>query len=109
MTSAAFRIGRHSDNDLTIRDSSISRQHAEIHRKRDGSFTITDLDSMNGVFVNQKKIDSVSLSDGDVIEIGDKAYRFIVQEDAEIGGEDTVVLKTVTPISPLPDVQSAQR
>lgn len=109
VTSAAFRIGRHSDNDLTIRDSSISRSHAEIHRKRDGSFTISDLDSMNGVFVNQEKVDSVSLADGDIVEIGDKAYRFVVKEDAEIGGEDTVMLKTVTPLSPLPEVQSGRR
>lgn len=109
VTSAAFRIGRHSDNELTIRDSSISRQHAEIHRKRDGSFTITDLDSMNGVFVNQKKVDSTTLADGDVIEIGDKAFRFVVQEDADMGGEDTVILKTVTPFSPLPEVQSNRR
>lgn len=82
VTGAAYRIGRHSDNDLSIRDASVSRQHAEIILKRSGSFTITDLDSMNGVFVNQKKIDSVILADGDIVEIGDKSFRFRIREHA---------------------------
>lgn len=107
VTSAAYRIGRHSDNDLTIQDPSISRQHAEIHRKRDGSFTITDLDSVNGVFVNQQKISSAALADGDLVEMGDKAYRFNIQVNEDLGGEDTVVLKTMNPVSPLPEVRSS--
>jgi pSer/pThr/pTyr-binding forkhead associated (FHA) protein len=106
VTSAAYRIGRHSDNDLTIQDPSVSRQHAEIHRKRDGSFTITDLGSVNGVFVNQKKIESATLADGDIVEIGDRAYRFNVQVNEDLGGEDTVVLKTMNPVSPLPEVRA---
>ncbi len=95
VTSAAYRIGRHSDNDLPILDTSVSRQHAEIHRRRNGSFTITDLDSMNGVFINQKKIDSVTLADGDIIEIGDMSFRFRMRQDAETTGEVTVALRTV--------------
>ncbi len=59
---------------------------------------------MNGVFVNQEKIDSVTLSDGDIIEIGDKAYCFRVEEEEALTGEETVVLKTVNPVSPLPEV-----
>ena len=107
VTSAAYRIGRHSDNDLTIQDPSVSRQHAEIHRKRDGSFTITDFDSVNGVFVNQKKIGTATLADGDIVEIGDRAYRFKIQVNENLGGEDTVVLKTVNPVSPLPEVRAS--
>jgi hypothetical protein len=82
VTGPAYRIGRHSDNDLSIRDASVSRQHAEINLKRSGNFTITDLDSMNGVFVNEKKIDSVILADGDIIEIGDKSFRFRITQRA---------------------------
>jgi hypothetical protein len=107
VTSAAYRIGRHSDNDLAIQDPSVSRHHAEIHRKRDGSFTVTDSDSVNGVFVNQQKIASVTLADGDIIEIGDKAYRFNIQVNEDLGGEETVVLKTMNPVSPLPEVRAS--
>ncbi len=90
VTRAAFRIGRHSENDLSIRDASVSRQHAEIHRRRDGTFTITDLDSMNGVFVNQKKIDSVTIRDGDIIEIGDASFCFHKDDQLETTGIETV-------------------
>ncbi len=102
VTKSAFRIGRHSDNDLTIRDASISRQHAEIHRRRNGNFTITDLDSMNGVFVNQKKIDSVTLSDGDVIEIGDKTFRFRLREQDEPTGGETLGQGNIDTVTRLP-------
>lgn len=100
---AAYCIGRHSDNDLCIRDASVSRQHAEIHRRRDGSFTITDLDSMNGVFVNQKKIDSVRLADGDIIEIGDKSFCFRMTEHTELTGVETTARETVRRLTPLRD------
>ena len=102
VTKSAFRIGRHSDNDLTIRDASISRQHAEIHRRRNGNFTITDLDSMNGVFVNQKKIDSVTLSDGDVIEIGDKTFRFRMRKQDESTDGETLGQSGIDTVTRLP-------
>ena len=87
VTGANYRIGRHSDNDLSIHDASVSRQHAEINLKRSGNFSITDLDSMNGVFVNEKKIDSVILADGDIVEIGDKSFRFRITQRAGPAGE----------------------
>jgi len=101
VTRTAFRIGRHSDNDLSIRDASVSRQHAEIHRKRDGSFTISDLDSMNGVFVNHKKIDSVALFDNDVVEIGDKSFRFRMKDHSEPTGEETLAHDSLDRVTPL--------
>lgn len=104
VTRSAYRIGRHSDNDLTIRDASVSRQHAEIHRRRNGSFTITDLDSMNGVFVNQKKIDSETLADGDVIEIGDRSLRFRMREQAEPSGGETLAQQSMDTVTRLPNV-----
>ena len=98
ITRAAFRIGRHQDNDLVIRDPSISRYHAELHRLRDGSFTVTDLDSLNGLFVNNKKVGSSTLADGDTVEVGDVAFKFSIQRKPSDPGEDeTVVLKTSAP------------
>ncbi len=108
VTRAAYRIGRHSDNDLSIRDASVSRQHAEIHRKRDASFTISDLDSMNGVFVNHKKIDSVALFDNDLVEIGDKSFRFRMKEHAEPTGEHTLAQDSVDRVTPLRGVGGRQ-
>jgi pSer/pThr/pTyr-binding forkhead associated (FHA) protein len=70
------RIGRQRDNDLVLEDTSVSRHHAEIHRGGDGAMTLVDLDSLNGVFVNERQIKSAALSDGDSVEIGDVRLSF---------------------------------
>lgn len=104
INSAAFRIGRHTDNELPLDDPSISRHHAQIQRKRDGSFSITDLESMNGVFVNDKRVSSASIKEGDLVELGDVRMRFSLMTREEPGGDDTVMLRTALPGSRvLPD------
>lgn len=55
--------------DIVIDDSAVSAQHARISY-RGGQFFITDLDSTNHTFVNDRKIQRQSLMDGDVIKIG---------------------------------------
>ncbi len=53
-------------------DDSVSRRHAEIRRTRDG-YTITDLKSTNGTWVNGRRIPSgetVALADGDRVAVG---------------------------------------
>lgn len=72
------RIGRQRDNDLVLGDASVSRHHAEIQVGNDGSLTLVDLDSLNGVFVNERQVKSAGLADGDSVEIGD--VRFVFSE-----------------------------
>ncbi len=79
-----FRMGRSGDNELTLDDSSVSRQHAEIRREDDGSLTLRDLNSLNGVYVNDKQIRSHKLSDGDSIDIGDIGLRFTLEEPSSV-------------------------
>ncbi len=76
MSLPALRIGRNDDNDVTLADNSISGYHAEIHRKRDGTFIITDLDSKNGVLLNDEVVEMAELKDGDEVELGDVRFRF---------------------------------
>lgn len=76
----AYLIGRHSSNDLTIRDPSVSRQHAEIHHRPDGTFRITYLDSMNGVFVQNKQLKHAVLKGGELVELGNISCKFEVQK-----------------------------
>ncbi len=78
MCHPALRIGRNDDNDVTLANSSISGYHAEIHRKRDGTFIITDLDSKNGVLLNDEVVEMAELKDGDDVELGDVRFRFIL-------------------------------
>jgi len=76
VTGSAFRIGRNKDNDLVLANDSVSGQHAVIHKARDGSFSITDLKSINGVLVNLSQVTSGNLNNGDLIELGEVRFRF---------------------------------
>ena len=95
----AYRIGRHPDNDLMIDDATISRHHAEVIRKRDGTFTITDLDSMNGIIVNDQPVKHAFLSDGDEVEIGDFRFIFRIEGSELPSDEATVMIKTKQPMT----------
>jgi predicted component of type VI protein secretion system len=76
----ATRIGRRSDNDIVFSNDSVSGHHAEIHMGRDGTFTITDLGSGNGVLVNGQPAKQVGLRDGDIVELGEVRFRFTLQK-----------------------------
>lgn len=78
MRTTALRIGRGGDNDLSLRNDSVSRHHAEIHRTREGAFTITELNSGNGVLVNGKTAEKATLQNEDVIELGEVRIRFLI-------------------------------
>jgi pSer/pThr/pTyr-binding forkhead associated (FHA) protein len=62
-------IGRHPDSDIRLEDVTVSRRHAQL-RIEDGSYTVADLGSLNGTYVNQERIESIALEDGDEIQIG---------------------------------------
>lgn len=76
VTGECFRVGRNPDNDLRLTHPSVSRRHAELRRAQDGSYTVRDADSMNGVYVNSQKVREVVLREGDRIEFGDVVMRF---------------------------------
>ncbi|MFH1017256.1 MAG: FHA domain-containing protein [Pseudomonadota bacterium] len=57
-------------NDICIGDPSVSRQHAHVKRREEG-FTIYDLKSLNGVFLNGEKVSRAVLKDGDLLRLGD--------------------------------------
>jgi hypothetical protein len=67
---SSFIIGRHSECDLTIADSRLSRKHARIDKIGD-FFVLSDLDSSNGTTINGKRLgEPVTLSDGDIVGFG---------------------------------------
>jgi hypothetical protein len=65
----ALTIGRAPDNGLVLRDGRASRHHARIDARR-GSLVLTDLGSTNGSWVNDRRIESVALGEGDRVRIG---------------------------------------
>ncbi|QYO67282.1 FHA domain-containing protein [Leptolyngbya sp. 7M] len=65
-----FVIGRHSDCDLCIRDSRLSRQHCVIEKRNDSHF-LTDLGSANGTLLNGEDIlVETEIRDGDTLDLG---------------------------------------
>ncbi len=97
VASATCRIGRSLDNELTINDSSVSRRHAEIRRTVNGQFVLYDRESTNGVFVNNHKINTHKLKEGDIIEIGDVFLRFTKKPGDFQLGNTTAMLRTRAP------------
>jgi pSer/pThr/pTyr-binding forkhead associated (FHA) protein len=67
-------IGRSPECDVFLDDVTVSRRHAVVTR-RDGSFVIEDQGSLNGTFVNRRRIESGELEDDDELQIG--KYRLV--------------------------------
>src|SRR5262245_21713051 len=61
--------GRHPDSDIFLDDVTVSRRHAEFHRGP-GAFTVRDVGSLNGTYVNRERVESATLSNGDEVQIG---------------------------------------
>ncbi|WP_420802480.1 FHA domain-containing protein [Streptomyces taklimakanensis] len=67
--------GRHPQSDIFLDDVTVSRRHVEFRRGPDGRFTVSDVGSLNGTYVNRERIDSVVLNNGDEVQIG--KYRLV--------------------------------
>lgn len=61
--------GRHPDSDIFLDDVTVSRRHAEF-RNEGGTFTVVDVGSLNGSYVNREPVDSATLANGDEVQIG---------------------------------------
>lgn len=68
-------IGRHPDCDIVLDDMTVSRWHAELRRDGD-ALTVTDLDSLNGTYLNHTPVDTAPLNDGDKLWIGTYRLQF---------------------------------
>ena len=71
-------IGRSPDCDIFLDDVTVSRQHAVL-RRNDGRFVIEDQGSLNGTFVNRRRIESSELADGDELQIGKYRLTFLLK------------------------------
>ncbi len=73
-------VGRTSDNDIVLDDSSVSSRHARITRGEDGAVVLEDLGSTNGTMVNgDRVVDPVRLRRGDRISFGEVECGFIAR------------------------------
>jgi hypothetical protein len=71
-------IGRSPDCDIFLDDVTVSRRHAVV-MDREGTFVIEDLGSLNGTFLNKRRIETGVLSDGDELQIGKYKLTFLLK------------------------------
>ncbi len=87
-------IGRGTDNSIVIADEATSRQHLEIVKNSDDSYTLQDLQSVNGTYVNGERVEEADLFHGDRIKLGQTVCQFMIpgeQPQREPSGDRRMV------------------
>ena len=69
-------VGRSPDCDIFLDDVTVSRRHALVKQSK-GGFLIEDQGSLNGTFLNRRRIESAPLEDGDEVQIGKYKLTFL--------------------------------
>jgi hypothetical protein len=77
--------GRHPDSEVFLDDVTVSRRHAEFRRGPDG-YAVRDVGSLNGTYVNRDRVDEVTLSNGDEVQVG--KFRLVYYVSAADLGHD---------------------
>jgi hypothetical protein len=72
--------GRHPDSDIFLDDVTVSRRHAEFYRES-GRFTVRDVGSLNGTYVNGSRIEETELAGNDEVQIGKFRLKFLASTD----------------------------
>jgi pSer/pThr/pTyr-binding forkhead associated (FHA) protein len=76
-------IGRAPDNELAIDNLAVSNYHARIYGEA-GRLVIEDLNSLNGTFVNDLRVERTTLRDGDLVQIGKHQIQVDASHDAAL-------------------------
>jgi len=88
-------IGRGDDCDIRLTDHSVSRRHARIEPINE-AFYVSDQNSTNGTFVNDKQIDTPRmLRDGDYLRVGNCLYRYLAAENIEAEYHEEIYRLTI--------------
>jgi hypothetical protein len=74
--------GRHPDSDIFLDDVTVSRRHAEFYR-RGAFFTVRDVGSLNGTYVNRERIEEAELTGGDEVQIGKFRLLFLTSQNLD--------------------------
>jgi FHA domain/zinc-ribbon domain len=69
-------IGRSPECGIFLDDVTVSRRHAVLVERGDGIY-IEDQGSLNGTFVNRKRVESARLEDGDEVQVGKYRMTFL--------------------------------
>ena len=86
LTQPEMIIGRDPAVEISVADQGISRKHAKVNKEGD-QVRLTDLNSSNGTFVNDKKVnpgESVILAKEDMVKLGNTIFKFLPKGELEI-------------------------
>jgi diguanylate cyclase (GGDEF)-like protein len=87
---APLVVGRDPSVGLPLRDAGISWHHVRFEVGQDGAVRVIDLDSTNGTYLNDKRIDQSVLVDGDCVEVGTTLLRLEMADSVEAGFHATL-------------------
>ena len=84
LSEAVTTLGRSSENSVVVDEEGVSRQHAEI-RRDGGGYSVVDLDSLNGTYVNDVRIGEGPhrLRNWDRVDLGGMGDSFWVFRDSQ--------------------------
>ncbi len=94
-------VGRSSDVDVSIGDASISRRHCQFSIGGLGALVVRDLGSMNGVYVDNQRVNKAIIKPGDTIQIGAISLRVEWTEDPVVESPSVDVVHDVTTTQPM--------
>ncbi|MCA9932394.1 MAG: FHA domain-containing protein [Anaerolineales bacterium] len=99
----AVVIGRGPNNDIVFVDAEVSRQHTRILWEETQGYTLQDLGSTNGTFVNGRRISgTVPLQDGDRVNLGESiTLAFHLPQSGTLDEDDTPTGELVVPPPPV--------
>jgi hypothetical protein len=74
LTHPNMMVGRHTESDIRLPLPDVSRRHCRF-LYADGKWSVVDLQSLNGTFVNQEPIEKADLNQNDLVRIGSFTFR----------------------------------
>ncbi len=80
-------IGRGTKNDIQIDNLGVSNEHAKIIRHA-GHYTVEDLKSTNGTFLNEKQITKTNLKPNDIVTIGKHTLEVNLTDETQAPVQD---------------------
>ena len=89
-----FTIGRGQEHELVLTNEIVSRNHCRIERKKD-RWTVKDLESTNGTYVNDEPVQELTLRPGDQIKVGNTILKYLSGSDIESQYHETIYNMTI--------------
>jgi hypothetical protein len=94
-------IGRHPDCTLTVGQPSVSRRHARLWCDA-GAWFVEDLQSSNGTYINNRRINKAPLSEGDEVRCGDFVLTYVIHDGGASAGPPPPPTTDAPPPPPIP-------